>query len=214
MSLSTAPDTAAIKDHFQQLYRQDADPWKVRQRWYEQRKRGLLLACLPAQRYRRAYEPACGNGELTAALAQRAEQVLAADLSEEAVRLTGQRLRREAESDAARVTVCRQQLPADWPTGERFDLIVISELAYYLDEAELLQLRQHCEDALTDSGTLALCHWRRPCADRRYGTDEAHALFDAAPRLHRIVRHEEDDFLLDIWSASAASVAQREGLAP
>jgi hypothetical protein len=38
--------------HFQQLYEQADDPWQVRQRWYEQRKRSLLLASLPAPRYR------------------------------------------------------------------------------------------------------------------------------------------------------------------
>ena len=34
--------------YFDQLYRDDADPWLVRQRWYEERKRALLLACLPS----------------------------------------------------------------------------------------------------------------------------------------------------------------------
>ena len=48
--------------YFEQLYCQDADPWLVRQRWYEERKRALLLASLPQRRYRHAYEPGCGNG--------------------------------------------------------------------------------------------------------------------------------------------------------
>jgi SAM-dependent methyltransferase len=199
--------------HFQQLYQQDADPWKVRQRWYEQRKRSVLLACLPDQRYRRAYEPACGNGELTAALAQRAEYLAASDMSPEAVRLTQQRLQREHASDASRVAVECQQLPQDWPKDASFDLIVISEMLYYLQEQDLLRLRQRCVDSLSPGGTLVLCHWRRPFADRLIDTDTAHALFDEAPALHHLARHAEDDFLLDIWSGNAASVAQREGLA-
>jgi SAM-dependent methyltransferase len=199
--------------HFQQLYQQDADPWKVRQRWYEQRKRSVVLACLPDQRYRRAYEPACGNGELTAALAQRAEYLTASDMSPEAVRLTQQRLQREHASDASRVVVECQQLPQDWPKDAGFDLIVISEMLYYLQEPDLLRLRQRCIDSLAPGGTLLLCHWRRPFADRLIDTDTAHALFDEAPALHHLARHAEDDFLLDVWSGNAASVAQREGLA-
>ena len=50
-------------------------------------------------------------------------------------------------------------------------------------------------------------------ADRRLNTDSMHTVFGATPGLHRLVRHAEDDFLLDVWSSSAESVAQQEGLA-
>ncbi|OEZ63848.1 MULTISPECIES: bifunctional 2-polyprenyl-6-hydroxyphenol methylase/3-demethylubiquinol 3-O-methyltransferase UbiG [unclassified Duganella] len=204
--------SAAGADYFQTLYQQDTDPWKVRQRWYEQRKRSLLLANLPQQRYRRAFEPACGNGELTAELAHRAEHVTASDMSAEAVRLARQRMQREDISDASRVTLLCQRMPQDWPGEARFDLIVISEMLYYLNAEEVLQLRERCTGALAAGGTLLLCHWRPDFADRLLGTDEAHAIFEQAPALHKIVRHVEDDFLLEVWSGNAASVAQREGL--
>jgi len=212
MTTSLSPDFDPAA-HFQQLYQRDADPWKVRERWYEQRKRAILLACLPLQRYRNAFEPACGNGELTAALAQRAERLLASDLSPEAVALTRRRMQREAPSDAARVTIVQQRMPQEWPAEGPFDLIVISEMAYYLSEQDLLRLRQCCVDALADGGTLLMCHWRRPFADRRLNTDSVHTVFDSTPGLNRLLRHSEDDFLLDVWSASASSVAQREGVA-
>lgn len=210
---TSLPSDFDPRAHFQRLYQQDADPWKVRLRWYEQRKRGLLLACLPQQRYHSVFEPACGNGELTAALAQRAERVLASDLSAEAVALTRHRLLRESAGDSARVTIRQQCMPDEWPAGAAFDLIVISEMAYYLDEQALLRLRRCCVAGLADGGTLAMCHWRRPFADRRLNTDSVHTVFDATPGLHRLLRHCEDDFLLDVWSASADSVAQQEGLA-
>ncbi|KQQ45147.1 methyltransferase [Duganella sp. Leaf126] len=199
--------------HFQQLYTDDADPWKVRQRWYEQRKRSLLLACLPLQHYRHAFEPACGNGELTAALAQRADAVLATDLSPEAVRLTQQRVRQEEAAAAARVTVRQQVVPQEWPE-HTFDLIVISEMAYYLPEHEVGTLRQRCMASLDDHGTLVLCHWRWPFADRQLDSADIHAAFDGTPGMHRLMQHSEADFLLDIWSRNPCSVAQKEGLAP
>ncbi len=51
--------------YFDDLYRQSDDPWKLREGWYERRKRSLTLALLPRPRYRNAFEPGCANGELT-----------------------------------------------------------------------------------------------------------------------------------------------------
>ena len=99
--------------YFEQLYQDDADPWRVRQRWYEARKRALLLACLPQQRYRNAYEPGCGNGELTLELARRCERLLAADFSAEALLLARQKLAEARQED--NVTLERHRLPQDWP---------------------------------------------------------------------------------------------------
>jgi hypothetical protein len=134
-------------------------------------------------------------------------------MSAEAVRLTRARLAREQPEDASRVAVQCQRMPDGWPHGPVFDLIVISEMLYYLDENQVLAMAERCTTALAEHGTLLLCHWRRPFSDRRIDTDTAHRLFDGAPALHRIARHDEADFLLDVWSRSGRSVAQREGLA-
>ena len=201
--------------YFDQLYRHDADPWLVRARWYEERKRTLLLACLPQQRYRHAYEPGCGNGELTLALAQRCDRLLAADLSEAALQLARQRLLDAGQDGNA--SFARHQLPRDWPRilpgGEKFDLIVISEIAYYLSPDELALLVEHCVASLAPGGNIAACHWRAPFAQRSISTVRVHAAFQDAPGLHRLLRHEEADFLLGVWSNDARSVAQREGFA-
>lgn len=198
-----------MSEHFQQLYEQNNDPWQVRQRWYEQRKRALLMASLPAPHYHHAFEPACGNGELTAALARRADCVTASDLSPAAVELTRKRV---AGLPAGRVTVACQRVPGEWPAGAAFDLIVISEMAYYLKDDELDQLRANCVNSLALSGALVLCHWRRPINDGSQSADAIHASFDAAPQLNRIAHHEEADFLLDVWSLDPRSVAQHEGV--
>ena len=201
--------------YFEQLYRQDADPWRVRQRWYEERKRALLLASLPQQHYRHAYEPGCGNGELTVELAQRCDRVLAADLSAEALLLARQRLL-DAGQDA-HVTLAHHRLPQDWPSilpgADKFDLIVLSEIAYYLSPEELARVVEHSIASLAPGGSIVLCHWRAPFAQRIISTVRVHAAFQDAPGLHRVLRHEETDFLLGIWSDDARSVAQREGFA-
>lgn len=214
MNVSFMPDEQR-GSYFEQLYRQDADPWRVRQRWYEERKRSLLLASLPQRRYRHAYEPGCGNGELTLELARRCDRVLAADLSAEALRLAQQRLLDAGCS--GNVSFAQHRLPQHWPRilpgADKFDLIVLSEIAYYLSPEELARVVEHSIAGLAPGGSIVLCHWRAPFAQRILSTVRVHAALQDAPGLHRVLRHEETDFLLGIWSNDARSVAQREGFA-
>ncbi|MGV7206446.1 class I SAM-dependent methyltransferase [Oxalobacteraceae bacterium A2-2] len=192
----------ALARHFDNLYQAGHDPWQVRERWYEQRKRSLLLASLPRRRYQRAYEPGCGNGELTAALSARCGQVLASDGSLAALERARQRL----GPQAAKVTLEHHQVPHDWPAGT-FDLIIISELAYYLDQPALNVLARRCAASLAAGGTLALCHWKPDFGDRVLPTLQVHAAFRSLPRMHQIVLHEEADFVLEVLSPDARSVA-------
>ncbi|MFM0674317.1 class I SAM-dependent methyltransferase [Paraburkholderia sediminicola] len=194
--------------YFDELYQQSDDPWKLREGWYESRKRSLTLALLPRPRYRSAFEPGCANGELTVELAKRCDTLLAADLHERAVQLA-----RERVAGAAHVRVEQRTVPREWPTeAGPFDLIVISEFAYYLDSAELETLASRIAASLTTDGTLLACHWRRPFAEALESADAAHALFDARCGLTRLAHHDEADLLIDVWSRDARSVAQREGL--
>ncbi len=113
--------------HFETLFQHSDDPWKFRTRWYEARKRAVTLACLPAQRFVHGYEPGCANGELSAALAARCERLLVSDGSSHAVALARTRL-----AALPHVQVIEAWLPQAWPQ-EHFDLIVISELGYFLE---------------------------------------------------------------------------------
>ncbi|MFM0228153.1 class I SAM-dependent methyltransferase [Paraburkholderia dipogonis] len=194
--------------YFDELYQQSDDPWKLREGWYESRKRSLTLALLPRPRYRSAFEPGCANGELTVELAKRCDTLLAADLHERAVQLA-----RERVAGSPHVRVEQRTVPREWPTeAGPFDLIVISEFAYYLDSAELETLASRIAASLTTDGTLLACHWRRPFAEALESADAAHALFDARCGLTRLAHHDEADLLIDVWSRDTRSVAQREGL--
>ncbi|MFL9862981.1 SAM-dependent methyltransferase [Paraburkholderia fungorum] len=194
--------------YFDALYKSSDDPWHLREGWYERRKRLLTLALLPRPRYRNAFEPGCANGELTAGLAARCDALLAADLHETAVRLT-----RERVAGMQQVRVEQRRVPQQWPTeAGSFELIVISELAYYLDAADLETLAARIAASLTPDGTLLACHWRRPFSEALASADAAHALFDARCGLSRLAHHDEADLLIDVWSRDARSVAQREGL--
>lgn len=198
-------------DHFDQLYRRDADPWQVHTRWYEQRKQALLLAALPHQRYRRAFETACGTGALTAALALRCDELLACDASDTAVCIAKAHV--VSQPRASQVRIERRTLPRDWPAG-RFDLVVIAEWAYYLPAADLDALARACHTSLTPEGCLVACHWRPDFHDRCHATAALHARLGEGPGWARLVHHEEEDFLLDVWSPSDVSVARGAESAP
>ena len=116
---------------FDALFRHNEDPWGFRTRWYEARKRAMTLACLPQARYASGFEPGCANGELTAQLAGRCERLLASDVSPRAVELARTRL-----AALPHVEVVQALLPDQWPAG-RFDLVVISELGYFVDGPSL-----------------------------------------------------------------------------
>jgi len=193
--------------HFDALYRQDVDPWRTRTRWYERRKRALTLAVLPAERYARACEPGCGAGETTLALARRCDQVVASDASAAAVRQARRRL-----AGSPHVTIAQARMPEDWPAGP-FDLVVLSELGYYLPEDDLARLADKCRHALIAGGALVACHWRHPEPDLRRSAHDVHALLHARTGLHRAAHYEDADFLLDAWTLDDRSVARREGLA-
>jgi SAM-dependent methyltransferase len=194
--------------YFDELYKSSDDPWNLREGWYERRKRSLTLALLPRPRYRNAFEPGCANGELTAELATRCDALLAADLHDTAVRLA-----RERVAGMPQVRVEQRTVPLQWPVDAGpFDLIVISEFAYYLDSADLETLAARIAASLTTDGTLLACHWRRPFAEALESADTAHALVDARCGLSRLAHHDEADLLIDVWSRDARSVAQREGL--
>jgi SAM-dependent methyltransferase len=194
--------------YFDELYQRSDDPWNLREGWYERRKRALTLALLPRPRYRNAFEPGCANGELTAELATRCDALLAADLHDTAVRLA-----RERVADAPHVRVERLIVPSQWPTDQGpFDLIVISEFAYYLDATDLDMLAARIAASLTPDGTLLACHWRRPFAEALESADTAHNLFDARCGLTRLAHHDDADLLIDVWSRDERSVAQCEGL--
>lgn len=195
---------------FDALYRHSDDPWHLRSRWYERRKRQLTLAALPREHYRQAFEPGCAGGELTALLAGRCSTLLAADLNEKAVALTRLRIAQTAETSHVRVE--RRTIPHEWPDGT-FDLIVVSELAYYLPDDELQVLALRIAATLDVDGTLLACHWRRPFDSALQSAEAIHAHFSAHCGLTRIVHHDEADLLLDVWSRDGRSVAQSEGIA-
>ncbi|PSK87488.1 nodulation protein S (NodS) [Murinocardiopsis flavida] len=193
--------------YFDAMYAASADPWGFTTRWYEHRKRDLTTASLPRERYGRAFEPGCSIGALTRALAGRCDSLLAW----EGVPTVAAQAERDL-ADLAHVRVEQARIPRQWPEGD-FDLIVLSELLYYFDDADLAAVLAKSVASLRAAGTLIAVHWQHPVGGHARSGASVHAALDACPGLARTVRHSEADFLLDVHTVGGAvSVAEREGL--
>ena len=186
--------------YFDNLYRRVDDPWGLETRFYEQRKRDLVVASLPRPRFERAFEPGCAAGALTLRLAQRCDAVVACDLAGRAVDLSRARVPHN-------VVVEHMAFPAQRPPGH-FDLIIISEMGYYCPN--LLALSQAVDELLTPSGVLVACHWRHSAVDHPHTAEVVHETLSVGRRL--VARHVEEDFLLDVWSVDGVSVARADGI--
>jgi Nodulation protein S (NodS) len=203
--------------HFDGLYDQSADPYGFTSRWYETRKYDLSMAMLPWPRYRSAFEPGCSIGVLTARLAARCDTLLSCDGAAAAVAAT-----RARTAQFPQVTVEQRTVPGDWPEPgrrSRYDLIVLSELLYYLSDEDLARTAGLAVDALAAGGTLLAVHWRRPVPFHPQTGDAAHAALGRRPELTLLADHREPDFLAQVYLRAPAgadpadlSVAAAEGL--
>lgn len=193
------------RDYFDEMYAGSADPWGFETRWYEERKRAITLASLPRPRYRRAFEPGCSIGVLTAALAARCDHVVATDVAQAALARARERVA------GLPVEVRRWALADPWPE-EAYDLIMVSEVAYYLQGAGVDHFAAEAARHLTHDGHLVAVHWRHPVAEYPTSGDEADARVRTASGLAVVAEHVEADFRLTVLGRDGRSVAQQEGL--
>lgn len=144
--------TATIPaDYFEKKYRSDIDPWQFRTSDYEREKYQATIAALGRTGYANALELGCSIGVLTALLAERCDSITAIDASPTAIAAA-----RETRLDNVSFGV--GILPKDFPTG-KFDLVVLSELLYYFEEADLQRIATLCSGSLLSDGEIVLCHW-------------------------------------------------------
>lgn len=195
------------EEHFADLYARRPDPWGFETRWYEERKRAVLLASLPRPQYARAVELGSATGVLTAQLAERCDELVAVDFAEAALETARGRL-----GERENVELVRATLPAEWPAGT-FDLIVMSEVGYFWDAPDLERAIAQAIASLRPDGHLVACHWRHPVDTNPVSGDGVHIALRTQQDLAVVVRHEEDDFLLEVFARPPApSVARETGM--
>lgn len=169
--------------YFEALYAGDPDPWRFASSPYEREKYADTLAAL-APRYRRGFEVGCSIGVLTAALAARCDALLAVDIAEAALRAA-----RERCADLPQVTLARMAVPGAWPDGA-FDLILLSEVLYYLSPPDLAQVARQVAGSLAPGGDCVLVHWTGETDYPLTGDDAVAGFLAALPGDFLVSRQE------------------------
>ena len=89
-------------------------------------------------------------------------------------------------------------VPGDWPDG-RFDLILISEVAYFLDRADLARLVARVEGSLTPEGDVVLVHWLGKTDYPLSGDEAAEGFIAGAQGFARVLKQSRTaDYRLDV----------------
>lgn len=152
---------------FDALYRKNPDPWNFRRSRYEKRKYGVTLKALPRRRFGISIEAGCSIGELTAKLAPRCEKVVGIDVS--ALALETARQRNAANRN---VEFLLGELPDAWPDVTA-DLIVLSEILYFLHADEVDALARAIAPRWQRGGVCVMVNWLGSTEDSLTGPQAA-----------------------------------------
>jgi SAM-dependent methyltransferase len=139
------------RGYFELRYRR-RDPWKYLTSDYERERHQRMLAWCCALEPRRILELGCSEGVFTAALAAFNAEVVALDISARAVARARARC-----ADFPRAQIVQADVRREIPAG-RFDLIVCTELLYYLELRALAGMRDRLVEHLAPGGSLLLVH--------------------------------------------------------
>jgi predicted TPR repeat methyltransferase len=186
-------------DYFEALYKDKGDPWDFETSAYEAAKYAETLAALPQPRFVNALEVGCANGVLTTQLGSRCDALLSVDVSPTALASARARC-----ADQPNVTIEQRRLPDEAPEGI-FDLVMLSEVVYYWDSADIVRLAGYLRGAVASGGYVMLVHWIGETDYPKSGDEavaELQAALDDRVTVVRSDRHEA--YRLDLWRLESA----------
>jgi cyclopropane fatty-acyl-phospholipid synthase-like methyltransferase len=185
-------------EYFEAIYAENDDPWNFASSPYESAKYAATLAALPRERYGTALEIGCSIGVLTEKLAARCEQILSVDVSRRALEQAAQRCQ-----NLSNVRFAVSRFPFDAPTC-KFDLIVVSEVGYYLSESDWQTATEQIIELLEPNGDVVLVHWTEFVADYPQTGDAVHEQFEklSVGKLNLITNLRETQYRLSVYRKS------------
>lgn len=186
--------TPADLRHLRGLYAGTDDPWNFRGSPYEAERLTAITGVLPRQRYAAALEIGCGNGELARRIAPRCASYTGIDAVPEALESA------RAAVPSGRFVEGFLPCALPKPPGDRtgYDLILLSEILYFLDASSIRQI----------AGTLDIDHpaadivsvtWRGETGHALSGDAAVAAFAVASRRLGRKV-HETDGYRIVVFA--------------
>ena len=184
-------------DHFRALYARDPDPWKFATSDYERDKYAATLALLGERRFRACFEVGCSIGVLTRQLAARCDTLLGVDVADAALDSA-----RAGCAGLEGVRFANMSVPGQWPEG-RFDLILFSEVLYYLGLDGIQRAAKQAMACLEPGGLVLLCNWSGPTDGACPGSEAAERFIRAsAPPLVHVERRDAEKYRMDLLASA------------
>ncbi|MFN0262242.1 class I SAM-dependent DNA methyltransferase [Tepidamorphus sp. 3E244] len=184
---------------FDRLYRENPDPWDYETSAYEADKYARCLSLLPRARYGRVLEVGCSIGVMSAQIARRSDALLGLDFAPTAIEVARARHIPNARFEVAAV-------PQDWPSGQ-WDLIVLSEVLYYLEDDALARTIACVGRDLAPDGDCLVAGYTGETETRLTARDVetrlVGALSETRPN-HSIKRCEGDTWIAALFSSRPA----------
>ncbi len=172
-------------EYWEEVFAEE-DPWDYGDSAYESWKFDQTLSLLPARRFARALELGCAEGHLTARLAPLVGELIAVDISPTAIERARRRCAGLVNVQCQVLNLATDALPT------QLDLILCSEMLFYLPLALLHEVAPKIAASLKSGGHLLLAHGSLIADDKtRTGFDWAHPfgaktigqVFGALPQL-------------------------------
>ncbi len=180
---------------FDRRFHDNPDPWAFETSAYEQRKRAATVEACGDLHGCRVLELGAANGVLAADLAPSASELVAVEAVPEAARLAAERLARWPQA-----SVTQGLIPADVPGGP-YDVVVASEILYYLDHAAYERALVELPGWLAAGGRVVAVHWRPTSSERPRSAEDVHADLAAHPALALVTALRDPEYLLSVLVA-------------
>ncbi len=195
------------REAFERVYRETGDPWasgspKYR---YQRRKYATLMTLLPpGRRYAQALDIGCGLGAMVGLLEGRADAVLGLDVAQAAVDLARARHAGRPALSFAQADVLDLPRTLDG----RFDLIVVSDVLYYLSplsDATLKGVAARVGQMLAPGGLCLLANHFFFAADRDSRVSQRiHRAFGWSVGMDVVSEHRRPFYLATVLQRAAA----------
>nr|WP_086494330.1 SAM-dependent methyltransferase [Novosphingobium panipatense] len=187
--------TSLTAKYFDDIFGSDDDPWNLASSDYEAAKFAHTHDVLSDRRYGRVLEIGCAHGVLTSHLAPMCDSLLAIDISTKALTKA-----RERVGDRPGVTLSQMAFPQETPDADAFDLVVLSEVAYYWGLVDLDRASEWLRDHLAPSGRVILVHYTGETDYPHSGDEAVEALWTELGSDFEVELSErKDKYRLDLW---------------
>ncbi|MCX8526413.1 class I SAM-dependent methyltransferase [Chryseobacterium formosus] len=182
-------------DYFKEVYDANEDPWNFETSEYEAAKYATTIAALPKDHYENVLEIGCSIGVLTQLLAQKSTHLLATDISQKALDLAAKRC-----IDLKNVSFKLLNFQNEFP-DDLYDLVMISEVAYYLSPTDWKSAVLSLFDRLKSNGNIVLVHWLPEVHDYPQTGDEVHQSFEKLmqEKMTNVLSNRAENYRIDVW---------------